>query len=410
MKYLKRAFPKLYNLIKSEKKQQLETINLIPSENYPSKAVLEATGSILTAKYSEGYLKKRYYPGNSIYDQIEFLAQERAKDIFKVGNTYHVNIQPYSGTPANIAIYLALLNFGDKIMGMSLSCGGHLSHGHKVNFSGKFYKVIQYGVDSRTGKIDYDEIRKLAKKYKPQLIISGFTAYPRKIDFKKFHQIAKEVGAISMADISHIAGLIVTGLHPTPFPFTDVVMTTTHKTLRGPRGAIIICKNKFATAIDRVIFPGIQGGPHNNITAAKLACFEEAKKPAFRKYQEQIIKNAKILAEELKKYGFNLVSDGTDNHLILIDLRDKGIFGKEAEERLEKAGITANRNQIPNDFRNPFSPSGIRLGTPAVTTRGMKEKEMKKIAEWIFRVIIKKEDTRKIRKEVKKIGRAFKLT
>ncbi len=406
----------LKDLIEKEKCRQIETINLIPSENYPSKAVLEMMGTILISKYSEGYPGKRYYAGNEIYDQIELLAQKKAKEIFNLpagkagtGNNYHVNVQPYSGTPANLAVYLAVLNFGDKIMGMNLSCGGHLSHGHKVNFSGRAYKIIQYGVNQETGRINYDEIRKLAKKYKPKLIISGATAYPRKINFRKFHQIAKEAGAISMADISHIAGLIVADLHPSPFPFTDIVTTTTHKTLRGPRGAVIFCKNKFASAIDKAVFPGIQGGPHNNITAAKLVCFEEAKKPTFRKYQKQVLKNANVLAEELKNYGFNLISGGTDNHLILIDLRDKKITGKEAEERLEKAGIIVNRNTIPDDFRKPFNPSGIRLGTPAITTRGMKEKEMEKIAEWINRVINNKEEVEKVSKEIKNLSKKFKI-
>jgi len=285
--------PKIYKLLKIEEQRQLETINLIPSENYPSKAVLEAMATILASKYSEGYPGKRYYPGNEIYDQIELLAQKRAREIFGASDNYHVNVQPYSGTPANLAIYLAVLNFGDKIMGMSLSHGGHLSHGHKVSFSGRAYKIIQYGVNLKTGKIDYEKVRRLAKRYKPKLIISGATAYPRKINFRKFHQIAREVGAISMADISHVAGLIVAGLHPSPFPFTDIVSTTTHKTLRGPRGAVIFCKKKFAKAVDKAVFPGIQGGPHNNITAAKLVCFEEAKKSGFKKYQKQIIKNAK---------------------------------------------------------------------------------------------------------------------
>lgn len=404
-----KKYPKVHKLILAEEKRQLETINLIPSENYPSRAVLEATATILASKYSEGYPGKRYYPGNKIYDQIELLAQKRAKEIFNTGQSYHVNVQPYSGTPANLAIYLGLLNFGDLIMGMNLSHGGHLSHGHKVNLSGIAYKIIQYGVDLKTGKIDYDEIRKLAKKYKPKLIISGATAYPRKINFKKFHQIAKEVKAISMADISHIAGLVATGLHPSPFPFTDVVMTTTHKTLRGPRGAMIICKRELAKAIDKAVFPGIQGGPHNNVTLAKLVCFEEAKKPAFKQYQNQVIKNARVLAQELKKYGFNLISNGTDNHLILIDLQKKKITGKEAEEQLEKAGIVINRNTIPNDPRKPFDPSGIRLGTPAVTTRGMGEKEMKKIAGWMDGVISKKEDIKKIKEKVKNLVKKFKI-
>ncbi len=396
----------IYKLIKAEEKRQLETINLIPSENYPSKAVLEAMGSILTSKYSEGYPGKRYYPGNEIYDKIELLAQKSAKEIFRAKN-YHVNIQPYSGTPANLAVYLGLLNFGDTIMGMTLSHGGHLSHGHKVNFSGKAYKVVQYGVDLKTGKIDYDAVRKLAQEHKPKLIISGATAYPRKINFLKFHQIAKEVGAISMADIAHIAGLVVAGLHPSPFPFTDIITTTTHKTLRGPRGAIIFCKKEFAQAIDRAVFPGIQGGPHNNVTAAKLVCFEEAKKLAFKKYQRQIVKNAKVLAEELKKYGFNLVSGGTDNHLILVDLRNKNITGKEAEEKLEKAGIIANRNTIPGDPRKPFDPSGVRIGTPAITTREMKEREMKKIAKWINEVISDFKSVPEVKKEVRKLSRKF---
>lgn len=393
---------RIYNLIKAEERRLNETINLIPSENYSSKAVREATGSILASKYSEGYPGKRYYAGNKIYDEIELLAQKRAKEIFHTGSSYHVNVQPYSGTPANLAVYLGLLNFGDRIMGMNLAHGGHLSHGHKVNFSGRAYRVIQYGVDLKTGKINYDEVRKIAKKYRPKIIVSGFTAYPQKINFKKFHQIAREVGAISMADIAHIAGLIVAGLHPSPFPFTDVVTTTTHKTLRGPRGAVIFCKKRFAQAIDKAVFPGIQGGPHNNITAAKLVCFEEAKKPGFKKYQQQVIKNAKVLAQELKKYGFNLISGRTDNHLILIDLRNKNITGKEAEEQLEKAGIIINRNTIPGDSRKPFDPSGIRLGTPAVTTRRMKEKEMKKIAEWIHEVIDKKKKPEEVKKEIKK--------
>ena len=404
-----KKYPKIYKLLKAEEKRQLETINLIPSENYPSKAVLEAMGTILTSKYSEGYPGKRYYAGNEIYDQIELLAQKRAREIFRAGNSYHVNVQPYSGTPANMAIYFGLLNFGDTIMGMNLSHGGHLSHGHKVSFSGKAYKVVQYGVDLKTGRIDYEEARKLAKKYQPKIIISGATAYSRKIDFRKFHQIAKEVGAISLADISHIAGLIVAGLHPSPFPFIDVVMTTTHKTLRGPRGAVIFCKKEFAEAIDKAVFPGIQGGPHNNIIFAKLVCFEEALKPDFKKYQRQIIKNARVLAEELKKRGFKLISNGTDNHLMLIDLQNKGLSGKEAEEKLEEAGIIVNRNTIPGDPRKPYDPSGIRLGTPAITTRGMKEKEMTKIAKWIDEIIGKKRQVKQIRKEVKNLARKFRI-
>ncbi len=401
-------FPEVNKLIKAEQKRQQEIINLIPSENYPSSEVLQALGSILTSKYSEGYPGKRYYPGNEIYDRIELLAQQKAKQIFKAAD-YEVNAQPYSGTPANLAVYMGLLNFGDTIMGMNLTHGGHLSHGHKVNFSGRAYNVVQYGVDLKTGKIDYKQVQQLAEKYKPKILISGATAYPRKIDFKKLHQIAKKVGAVSVADISHIAGLIVAGLHPSPFLFMDIVTTTTHKTLRGPRGAIIFCKSKFAEDINRAVFPGIQGGPHNNVTAAKLICFEQAEKAGFKKYQQQVVSNAKVLARELKKYGFNLVSGGTDNHLILIDLRNMNISGKTAEQILEKAGIMANRNTIPGEPGSAFNPSGLRLGTPAVTTRGMKEKEMEKIAAWIKTVISRQKKPKIVQKEVKKLSGKFKI-
>ncbi len=401
-----KKFPKINKLIQDEKKRQKETINLIPSENYPSRAVLQALGSVLTSKYSEGYPGKRYYPGNKVYDQIEILAQQKAKQIFKAAD-YEVNVQPYSGTPANLAVYIGTLNFGDKIMGMNLSHGGHLSHGLKVSFSGRAYNVIQYGVDSKTETINYQQVEQLAKKYRPKILISGATAYPRKINFKKFHQIANKVGAISMADISHIAGLIVAGLHPSPFPFTDIVTTTTHKTLRGPRGAVIFCKPKFTSGINKAVFPGIQGGPHNNVTAAKLIAFEQAGKASFKKYQKQILRNAKVLAEELKKQGVKLVSKGTDNHLMLIDLRNMNISGKQAEHDLEVAGIIANRNTIPDDPASPLNPSGIRLGTPAVTTRGMKEKEMKKIANWIYEVISGQEKPEIIQKEVRAFSKKF---
>jgi len=400
----KKSNPK--TLIAQEKKRQQETINLIPSENYPSPEILQALGSILTSKYSEGYPGKRYYPGNEIYDKIELLAQKKAKQIFNADN-YEVNIQPYSGTPANLAVYIGVLDLGDTIMGMNLTHGGHLSHGHKVNFSGRAYNVVQYGVNKETGKIDYQEVEKLAEKYQPKILVSGATAYPRKIDFKKFHQIAKKVGAISMADISHIAGLIVSGLHPSPFPFTDIVTTTTHKTLRGPRGAVIFCKSKFVKDINRAVFPGIQGGPHNNVTAGKLICFEQAQKANFKQYQNQVVDNAKVLADKLKKHGFNLVSGGTDNHLILIDLRDMKISGTEAEQLLEKAGIIANRNTIPGEPGSAFNPSGLRIGTPAVTTRGMKQGEMEKIANWIKTVISKQEKPEIIQKQVKEFSRKF---
>ena len=378
---------KTKELIKKEIQRQKKVINLIPSENYASNDVLDALGSPLTNKYSEGYPGKRYYPGNEIYDQIETEVQNLAKKVFGLSSGRHVNVQPYSGSPANAAVYMALLKPGDMIMGMKLSHGGHLTHGHKVSFSGIFYNSVQYGVNIKTGFIDYDEVSDLAKKHKPKILICGATAYPREIDFKKFSKIAKSVSAYLMADISHIAGLISTGLHPTPFPYADIVTTTTHKTLRGPRGAIIFSKNKeLAEKIDKAVFPGLQGGPHNNVIAAIGIAFEEALKPSFKKYQKQVVKNARVLADELKKYGFNLVSGGTDNHLILIDLKNKNITGIEAEKKLEKAGIIANRNTVSGD-ESPFKPSGIRMGTPAVTTQGMKEKDMIKIAKKIYLIL-----------------------
>lgn len=374
------------NLIKKELARQKKTINLIPSENYPSKDVLAALGSQLTSKYAEGYPRKRYYPGNEINDQIELETQNLARKVFGLLKNWCVNVQPYSGSPANIAVYLALLKPGDVLMGMKLSHGGHLSHGHKISFSGMVYKTIQYGLNEN-GFIDYKEIERLAKKHKPKIIISGATAYPRKIDFKKFGQIAKSIGAFHLADISHIAGLVAAKLHQSPFLYADVITTTTHKTLRGPRGAVIFSKNKeIGEKINRAVFPGLQGGPHLNVIAAMGVAFEEALTPEFRDYQKQVLKNAKVFDEELKKHGFNLISGGTDNHMILIDLRNKGISGMEAQKLLEKAGIIANRNTIPGD-ESPFNPSGLRLGTPAVTTQGMKEKDMIRIARKIAGIL-----------------------
>lgn len=379
-------------LIAQETKRQKETIDLIPSENYASADILKTLGSPLTNKYSEGYPGKRYYPGNEHYDEIERLAQERALKVFKLENKdWSVNVQPYSGSPANIAIYNALMNLGDTLMGLKLSAGGHLTHGHKVNFSGKAYKVVHYGVDEKTGLLDYDEIAKLARENKPKVIVSGLTAYPRKIDFKKFGEIAKEVGAYHVADISHIAGLVAAGLHQSPFPHSDVVMATTHKTLRGPRGAVIFSRAPLSEAIDKSVFPGLQGGPHNNVIAATAVMFFEAMQPGFKKYQEQIIKNAQALAKALMANGFELMTDGTDNHLMLVNVKKIGLEGLEAEKILESNGITANRNTIPGDA-SPFKPSGVRMGTPAVTTRGMKEGEMKIIADLITRCLIKKEN------------------
>ncbi|MEK7114479.1 MAG: serine hydroxymethyltransferase [Patescibacteria group bacterium] len=373
----------LENLIKKEVKRQKETINLIASENFVSKDVLEALGSALTNKYSEGYPKKRYYAGNEIIDQIEILAQERARKVFRLAQHWHINVQPYSGSPANMAVYCALLKPGEKIMGMSLETGGHLTHGHKVSITGKFWKQITYGVNRKTERLDYNEILKIAKKEKPALIIAGATAYSRKIDFKKFRKIADIVGAYLMVDMSHIAGLVAGGAHPSPFKYADVVTATTHKTLRGPRGAIIFCRKELAEKIDRAVFPGLQGGPHNNQIAAIAAALKEAMRPSFKKYAKQVVKNTKILANELKKKGWEIISGGTDTHLFLMDTWSRGISGKEASEKLEKAGIIVNKNTIPFDTRKPYDPSGIRLGTPTVTTLGMKEKDMKKIAEKI---------------------------
>jgi glycine hydroxymethyltransferase len=404
---LKISDPKLYKIIKLEEKRQRDCLELIPSENYVSKAVLEALGSVLTNKYSEGYPGKRYYGGNQFIDMAEELAIERAKKIFKAE---HVNVQPYSGSPANLEVYFALLKPGDKIMGMSLAHGGHLTHGSPVNFSGKIYQFIPYGVNEKTGYLDYDQMEKLAKKEKPKMIVCGATCYPRLIDFKKIAQIAHKVGAYCLADIAHIAGLIAAGLHPSPFPYADVVTTTTHKTLRGPRGAMIMCKKELAEKIDKAVFPGMQGGPHDHQTAAIAVCLGEILKPEFKKYARQIIKNAKVLAEKLKNEGMMLISGGTDNHLILIDVLKVGLTGKKAQEILDQVGITVNKNMIPGDSRKPFDPSGIRLGTPAITSRGMKEKEMIKIGQIIASVLKNPKNNQvlqKAKKEVREITKRF---
>lgn len=385
MKEINKKDPEISNLITKELIRQREVLNLIPSENYASEAVLKANGSVLLNKYSEGYAFKRYYQGNSNVDEIEKLAIDRAKLLF---NAEHVNVQPLSGSPANFAVFLAFLQPGDKFMGLDLSCGGHLTHGSPVNFSGKIYTLIPYLVDKETGLLDMEKIRETALKERPKLIISGLTAYPRNIDFKKFQDIANEVNAIHLADISHIAGLVAAGVTPSPLPFTDIVMLTTHKTLRGPRGAILLCKEKFAKEIDKAVFPGCQGGPHDNVTAAKAICFKEALTPEFRIYSEQIIKNAKELAKNLINNNIKLVTNGTDNHLILINLLSLGIgMGKEVAIALENANICCNANSIPFDPSTPFKPSGLRIGTPILTTRGMKEPEMKLIGQWIAEII-----------------------
>ncbi len=384
LEYLEKQDPEVAQIVRSELKRQQDVLEMIPSENIVSPAVLETVGSVLTNKYSEGYSHKRYYGGNEFIDQAEDLAIERAKKLF---GAEHVNVQPYSGSPANIAVYFALLQFGDTVMGMSLSEGGHLTHGHPVNFSGRAYHFVQYGVEKDTELLNYEKIEETAKKEKPKMIVSGATAYPRQIDFKRFAEIAESVGAISMADISHLSGLVVGGVHPSPFPFTDVVTTTTHKTLRGPRSAMIMCKEKFAQQIDKAVFPGLQGGPHDHVTAAKAVCFGEALKPEFKEYAKQIVKNSKALAAELQAHGIRLVTGGTDNHLLLVDLRSQNVTGKQAEAALDLANITVNKNTIPYDPRKPFDPSGIRLGTPTLTSRGMKEKEMKEVGSLMARAI-----------------------
>ncbi|MBN1502726.1 serine hydroxymethyltransferase [Candidatus Woesearchaeota archaeon] len=411
---LKEQDPEAYSAIVNELRRQQQTLEMIPSENFCSKAVLEASASVLANKYSEGYPKKRYYQGNKYIDDIELLAIERAKRLF---NAEHANVQPYSGSPANMAVYVSVLEPGDKIMALNLAHGGHLTHGNPVNFSGKLFNFVHYTVERDTELLDMEKIWKLALKEKPKMIVSGYTAYPRLIDFKKFHEIAQEINAYSMADISHIAGLIAARVHPTPFPFTDFVMTTTHKTLRGPRGAVILCKEKYAKQLDKAVFPGLQGGPHEQTIAAKAVCFEEAMKPEFIEYGKQIVKNSKTLAETLMQKGIKLVSNGTDTHLILIDLINtksvgKPGLGKDYAIALEEAGIVTNCNTIPYDPASPFRPSGIRLGTPALTSRSMKEPEMAQIGKWIAQIINEVENNKiiiEIRKKVNELCKQFPL-
>ncbi len=390
MNYLKITDPQIYKLVKKEEERQKNVLEMIPSENYTSGAVLEALGTVLNNKYSEGYPKKRYYQGNDVIDHVEIMAQERAKRLFGVEE---VNVQALSGAPANSAVQMAVLNPGDKLMGMKLSFGGHLTHGADRTFSSTFYEAIQYTLDEK-GKLDFDAIEKQAMKEKPKLIICGFTAYPRTINFKKFGEIADKVGAYLLADISHIAGLVAAEVHPSPVPYAHIVTTTTHKTLRGPRGALIMVTAKglkkdpdLFKKVNSAIIPGLQGGPHDNQTAAIAVALKEASSASFKKYAKHIVDNTKVLADELSGYGFDLVSGGSDNHLILIDLRNKGVSGKIAAFALETAGIVLNMNGVPNDTNPPLWPSGIRLGTPAITTRGMREREMKKIAAWINQVI-----------------------
>ncbi len=393
MKPLSVEDPEVASAIQSELERQRNNIILIASENFASRAVMEAQGCVMTNKYAEGYPGKRYYRGTACVDVAENLARERCKKLF-VG-AEHVNVQPVSGTQANMAAYFAVLKLGDTIMGMNLAHGGHLSHGSPVNFSGRMYKIVPYSVSAETEMLDYSEMAAIARKNKPQLIVVGASSYPRTIDFKVVREIADEVGAKVMADIAHIAGLCAVGAHPTPVPYADIVTTTTHKTLRGPRGALIICKEELASAIDRSVFPGTQGGPFMHAIAAKAVAFKEALTPEFKEYQFQVVKNARVLADRLLENKFDLVSGGTDNHLMMVKLIKEGITGKVADETLERAGITLNKNMIPFDPATPFVTSGIRIGTPAMTTRGMKETEMVKIADMITSVIrdIKNEET-----------------
>jgi len=400
MSFLEKVDPEVAHAIDLETRRQAGKLELIASENFVSEAVLEAQGSVMTNKYAEGYPGKRYYGGCEFVDIAENLAIDRCKQLFGAD---HVNVQPHSGSQANMAVYFAAVQPGDIILGMNLSHGGHLTHGSPANFSGKLYKIISYGVRKDTETIDFDEVEKLAKEHKPKMIVVGASAYPRLLDFNRFRRIADEVGAVIMADIAHVAGLVATGLHPSPVPVCEYVTSTTHKTLRGPRGGLIMCKEPYAKTLNSRVFPGMQGGPLMHIIAAKAVAFKEALLPEFKEYQSQIIKNAQAMADELKNQGFRLVSGGTDNHLMLVDLTAKGVTGKDAQEALDLAAITVNKNGIPFDTQGPQITSGIRIGTPAVTTRGMKEKEMRLIASYISDVIKNINDVQKIKAVAEKV-------
>ncbi|MBF0253452.1 MAG: serine hydroxymethyltransferase [Candidatus Omnitrophica bacterium] len=409
MEHLKKVDPEIFESVYCETKRQNEGIELIASENFVSRAVIEAVGSSLTNKYAEGYPHARYYGGCSCVDVTEDIAIDRAKKLF---GAEHANVQPHSGSQANMAVYFSMLEIGDAVLAMDLACGGHLTHGHKKNFSGKYFNMSFYGVNKNTETIDFDEVRSKARENKPKMIIAGASAYPRTIHFDKFKEIADEVGAILMVDMAHIAGLVATGLHPNPVVVSDFVTTTTHKTLRGPRSGMILCKNEYAKKINSEIFPGIQGGPLMHVIAGKAVALKEAGTPEFKTYQKQVIKNSFALAEELTKKGYRIVSGGTDNHLMLVDLSVKGLTGKEVEHCLDEAGITVNKNLIPFDKQSPFVTSGIRVGTPAATTRGMKESEMVRVAEFMDKAISAKENAAKlasIKQEVKEFLKSFPL-
>lgn len=404
---LYRNDPRVYEIMLKEKERQENELEMIASENYVSKSVLEAMGTVFTNKYSEGYPGKRYYGGNQVIDKVEELAQERAKKLF---NAEHANVQPLSGSPANAAVYFAFLKPGDKVLGLKLDHGGHLSHGHPVNFSGMLYNFVQYEVNSESGQVDMEEVRKVAQREQPKMIVAGYSAYSREIDWERFREIADEVGAYTFADIAHTAGLIAGGQMNNPVPVFDVVATTTHKTLRGPRGALIMCQEKYAKNVDKAVFPGMQGGPHDHITAAKAVAFGEALQPEFGEYARQVIVNAQKLAQELMDKGYNIISRGTDNHLMVVDMTPKGVTGKEAEEALERVGISVNRSTIPNDPNPPMKPSGLRVGTQALATRGMKETEMEQVAQWMDRAIKNREDENElqnIKEEVKRMCERF---
>ena len=406
---LRKTDPEIYDAIVAEEKRQRENVELIASENFTSRAVMEAQGSVMTNKYAEGYPKKRWYGGCENVDTAEQLAIDRAKRLF---NCEHVNVQPHSGAQANMAVYFSMLKPGDKILAMNLAHGGHLTHGHPANFSGKFYNVSQYGVSKNTERIDYDALQKQAEEVQPVMITAGASAYPRIIDFPRLRQIADSVGSILFIDMAHIAGLVAGGQHPSPIPHAQFVTTTTHKSLRGPRGGIVMCEEKFAKQIDATVFPGVQGGPLMHVIAAKAVCFHEALQPQFRDYQRQVVINAKALAAGLAKHGYRIVSGGTDNHLMLVDLRPKDLNGKEAQEVLDRAGITTNKNAIPFDTSSPFKPGGIRVGTPAVTTRGMKEEEMLEIADLIAEALTNRTDEavlNRVREKVRELTHRFPL-
>jgi glycine hydroxymethyltransferase len=409
MSYLKATDPEIHDIIRRETERQAHRLELIASENFVSEAVLEATGSVLTNKYAEGYPGKRYYGGCEFVDMAESLAIERAKKIFGAD---HVNVQPHSGSQANMAVYLSVMSPGDTMLGMNLSHGGHLTHGSPVNFSGKLFNVVAYGVREDTETIDYDQVRDLARKNRPKLIVVGASAYPRTIDFRAFRQIADEAGCMVMADIAHIAGMVAVGLHPSPVPHCEFVTTTTHKTLRGPRSGLILCRADMAKKLNSAIFPGIQGGPLMHVIAAKAVALKEAMAPEFREYQGQILRNAAAMAKTLVSRGHRLVSGGTDNHLMLVNLKDTPLTGKEGEEALERVGITVNKNTVPFETRSPFVTSGIRIGTPALTTRGMKEREMERIGNWIADVLASPSDAavqKRVEAEVRSLCGSFPL-